>query len=215
MARPRMSSERSTTSSSSASSRVEQLAELALVELTEALEERDRLGRRRDDDLAPIVRVVVAASSSPSSTSRSASPLADDEPIAEPGSQLGHPQLAGGHDDVQDLGLGHGDADLGELRGMAADQPVHQCVVALDDGIDRGRPWVVCSVSAEMFGDLRTIRTIHTISAVEVGLGRPIRDGAGGGAGQGRTLIVRQVDQLPAWSRDRTRTSYGHTAVST
>ena len=60
MARPRMSTERPTTSSSSASSRSEQLAELTLVELTEALEQGDRLGRRGDHHLAPVVRVVVA-----------------------------------------------------------------------------------------------------------------------------------------------------------
>ena len=57
----------------------EQLAQLALVELAEALEQGDGLRRGGDHDLAAIVRVV-GRPSSPSSTRRSASPLADDEP---------------------------------------------------------------------------------------------------------------------------------------
>ena len=47
---------------------------------------------------------------------------------AEPRRELRHPQRLGGGDDVQDLGLGHGHANLGELRRMGGDHPVHELV---------------------------------------------------------------------------------------
>ena len=74
----------------------EQLAQLALIELAEPLEQGDGLGRRGDHHLAPVVGVVVATEQAEL-----------DQPIGQParrrradpqpGSQLGHAQLAGGH----------------------------------------------------------------------------------------------------------------------
>ena len=68
----------------------------------------------------------------------------------EPGGELGHAQPAGGHHDVQDLGLGHRDADLGELRGVAADEPVHHPRrSASTTALDVGRARRVCSRQME------------------------------------------------------------------
>ena len=60
---------------------------------------------------------------------------------------------AGGHHDVQDLGLRHRDADLGELRGVADDEPVHHPLVAVEDPLDVGGAPVALLASDGMFGN--------------------------------------------------------------
>ena len=92
----------------------------------------------------------VCRSSRPSSTSRSASSLADDEPIPRRAASSDMRRRPAADHDVQDLGLGHRDADLGELRGVAADQPVHHPLVAVEDPLDVGAsPGVRCSRQME------------------------------------------------------------------
>ena len=52
---------------------------------------------------------------------------------AEPRRELRHAQRLGGGHDVQDLGLGHRHADLGELGRMGGDHPVHELVERVQD----------------------------------------------------------------------------------
>ena len=155
-ARPKTSSERLDDVELVGLELVQQLAKLALVQLAEAFEEGDRVRRRADDDLAAVVRFLVPLEQSHL-----------DQPVGqlargrradpEPGRQLGHPQPPGRHHDVQDLGLRHRDVDLGELGGVGGDQTMHQPLVAVEDGVDRGRrrPAVLCQRNVRR---LRTIR---------------------------------------------------------
>ena len=106
------------------------------------------IGRGRDHDLAAVVGIGVALEQAQL-----------DEPVGqlaggrradpETGGELGHAQSAGGHHDVQDLGLRHRDADLGELRGVAADEAVHHPLVAVEDPLDVGRGRCRCSCQVE------------------------------------------------------------------
>ena len=148
MARWKISSDWSTTASSSASSRP-----------SSSRSWRWLSSRNRSSSAtAPGVTVMTtwrrlsgssARCSRSSSTSRSTISLAEDEPIAETGGELGHAQLAGRHHDVQDLGLGHRDPDLGELGRVRADEALHHLLVAVEDGLDGGRPMVVGSSRME------------------------------------------------------------------
>lgn len=121
----------------------EQLSKLAEVEFAEALEQRHRFGGRGHDDLAPIVRIVMPSQQAEfdQTVGQATGGRRSD---AKSDSKLRHPQLTGSHHHIQDLGLRHRDPDLGELRDVALDEPMHQRVVALDDSVDGG--WCGSSV---------------------------------------------------------------------
>ena len=57
---------------------------------------------------------------------------------AEPGDELRHVEVADGAEQVQELGLGHRDVDLQELRRMAVGEALHEGLVARDDLVDDG-----------------------------------------------------------------------------
>ena len=95
--------------------RLEQLAHLARVELAEAVDERRALGREPDEDLAPVDGILAAGREA----------VVDDlvDEAADGGQRHAealdegrHVELARQRDEVQELGLGHGDRDLEELR---------------------------------------------------------------------------------------------------
>ena len=115
----------------------EQLAHLAGVELAETVDEVDAGGRQPDEDLAPVRRVLAAGGE----------PVVDeavDEAAhrgrrdAEAGDEIRHVELARGAEEVQELGLGHRDVDLQELRRVAVGEPLHEPLEAGDDVVDVG-----------------------------------------------------------------------------
>ena len=110
---------RSMTSRSSSVDRVEQRAELAGAELTQLLERLAPERRDRDADLAAVGRVVDAAEQADRHEviDRAAGGRDRD---AEPLGDLGHAQLPGRGDDVQELGLGHRQVERRELGRMEA-----------------------------------------------------------------------------------------------
>ena len=132
-------------------------------------------GVARDDDLAAIGRVVVPAAGARARRAGRPGRWPIDEPTPQARGELGHAQLAGGQHDVQDLGLGHGDPDLGELRRVARDQAVHQRVVARRRRASMvgRRPAVGRFVSAEMFG----ISVLFGLAAHYIGCGDAARSG--------------------------------------
>ena len=98
---------------------VEELAHLAGVELPEAVDEVGAGRGEPDDDLAAVGGVVAAGGEA----------LVDD-PVdeaadggqrdAEAGDELRHVEVAGGAEEVEQLGLRHRDGDLQELGRVAA-----------------------------------------------------------------------------------------------
>ena len=98
---------------------VEEVAHLAGVELAEAVDERGACGRQADDHLAAVDGVLAARGEA-----------VVDDPVdeaahrgqrdAEALDEIGHVELARRAQEVQELGLGHRDGDLEELRGVAA-----------------------------------------------------------------------------------------------
>ena len=79
------------------------------------------------------------------SSRRVARPVVDDavdEPAdggqrdAEALDEVGHVEVAGGTEEVQELRLGHRDVDLEELRCVAVGQALHERLVARDDLVD-------------------------------------------------------------------------------
>ena len=52
--------------------------------------------------------------------------------------RLGHVEVAGGAEEVQELGLGHRDVDLQELGRVAVGEALHERLVARDDLVDDG-----------------------------------------------------------------------------
>ena len=140
----RIWSARSTVSSSRRSDGREQGAELPGVELPEPLHQLEAGRRDGHDHLAAVVRVV--------GTDREA--LSDelvDEPARggrrdpKPGDEFGHvDRPAGEH--VEDLGLGHGDADVPEVGGVLEDEELHHLLVGEHHAFDEGRMVVGRSV---------------------------------------------------------------------
>ena len=119
--------------------RLEQLAHLARVQLAEAVDERRALGRQPDEDLAPVGWILAARRET----------VVDDlvDEAADGGQRHAealdegrHVELAGERDEVQELGLGHRDRDLEELRRVAVGEAVHEHLVARDDLVDDDRP---------------------------------------------------------------------------
>jgi hypothetical protein len=104
-------------------------------EFAEAFEQRHGLRRGGHDDLAAIARLIVSPEEAELDETVG-QPACGRRSDPKPSGKIGHPQLAGGHHDVQDLGLGHRDPDIGELRSVALDEAVHQGVIAIDDGVD-------------------------------------------------------------------------------
>ena len=62
---------------------------------------------------------------------------------AEAVDEIRHVELAGGAEEVQELGLGHRDGDLQELRRVAVGEALHEGLVAGDHLVDDGRAVVV------------------------------------------------------------------------
>ena len=143
---------------------LEQLPQLALVRAPGTA----RAGRRPPASSVTTTWRRSAGSSwrrrKPSSTRRSTRPLADDDPTPSRAASSDMRSSPAAMHDVQDLGLRHRDRDLGELRCVALDEPVHQRVVALDDGFDAERVAVSVRIGRKV-RSLRTIRTCHTISS--------------------------------------------------
>ena len=70
---------------------------------------------------------------------------------AEAGDDVGHVEVAGGAEEVQELGLGHRDVDLQELRRVAVREALHERLVARDDLVDDVGP-VVWRDGSSSFG---------------------------------------------------------------
>ena len=58
---------------------------------------------------------------------------------AQTGGQLGHPEVAGGDDEIERLGLGHRQLDGVQLRGVRRHQAVHERIEAVDDPVEVSR----------------------------------------------------------------------------
>ena len=130
--------------------RLEQLAHLARVELAEAVDERRALGRQPDEDLAPVGGILATRGEAV------VDDLVDEaahggQRHAEALDERRHVELAGQRDEVQELGLGHRDRDLEELRRVAVGEAVHERLVARDDLVDDDSTgW---GAASESFGD--------------------------------------------------------------
>ena len=116
----------------------EQLAHPARVELAEGLEGRLGLGRGTDHDLASVGGVLVADQEAERRRGRSTTPGRGRGRDPEPSRKLGHPELTGGDDEVQRLGLGHRQVDEVQLGGVARHQAMHQAVEHGEEAIEVG-----------------------------------------------------------------------------
>ena len=103
-----------------------------VVELAHALERVGAGVGERDDHLAAI-RGVGTALEQPELHEPVDDAARRAHLHAEACGELGHPQRPGGGDDVQDLGLGHRDPDLGELGRVGRDHPVHEFIECVQD----------------------------------------------------------------------------------
>ena len=113
----------------------QQLAHLARVELAEAVDEGGAGGGEAHDDLAAVRGVLAARGQA-----------GVDDPVdqaadrgqrdAEADDELRHVEVAGGAEQVQQLGLRHRDGDLEEVGRVVVGELLHEPLEAGDEAVD-------------------------------------------------------------------------------